>query len=215
MDREAVIAEAEAYVRGKLAGDFSGHDWQHIERVRRTALTLAAEERADAFICELAALLHDVADGKLVEDEAQALRELREWLQARSVPASDVDHVMEIISTMSFRGGSGPPMRTLEGQIVQDADRLDALGAIGISRVFAYSGAKRRPIHDPRVKPREAMTPEEYRSRSGTAINHFHEKLLKLRDLMNTAAARRLAEGRHAFMERFLEQFHEEWQGRR
>jgi len=215
LNRAAVIAEAEEYVRGKLAGDFSGHDWQHIERVRRSALAIAQEEGADLFVCELAALLHDAADEKLVDDAEGALKEIRGWLLARAVPEPMADHVLEIISTMSFKGGSNPPMRTPEGKVVQDADRLDALGAIGISRVFAYSGAKRRPIHDPAVKPRESMTPEEYRSGNDTAINHFYEKLLKLKDLMNTETARRLAEGRHAFMERFLEQFYAEWEGRR
>lgn len=215
LDRAAIIAEAERYARGKLAGDFSGHDWQHADRVRNSALAIAKEEGADLFICELAALLHDVADGKLVEDEERALREMRDWLLERGLPEPTVRHVLEIVSTLSFKGGSGPPMRTPEGKVVQDADRLDAIGAIGISRVFAYSGAKSRPIHVPGLKPRTSMTLEEYRSRNGTAINHFHEKLLKLRDLMNTAAARRLADGRHAFMEKFLEQFHAEWDGRK
>ena len=211
--QEAIIRAAEQYVQEKLASDFSGHDWWHIERVRASALTIAKEEQADVFVCELAALLHDLADEKLFGDEEQGLREIGEWLERHGVSEDEAAHICEIISTMSFKGGSRPPMRTLEGRVVQDADRLDAIGAVGISRVFAYSGAKGRPVHDPNVRPREAMTQAEYRSGNDTAINHFHEKLLKLKHLMNTAYGRRLAEERHQFMELFLERFHREWQG--
>jgi len=209
-----VIQAAEAYVRDKLAQDFSGHDWWHIERVRRCALTIAREEGANMWLCELAALLHDVADEKLFGDEEAGLRELREWLISQSVAGDDAEHIVEIIQTMSFKGGSRPPMRTLEGCIVQDADRLDAIGAVGISRVFAYSGAKGRPVHDPDIKPRESMTPAQYRSGKDTAINHFHEKLLKLKELMNTDYGRRMADERHLFMEQYLERFHLEWEGK-
>lgn len=214
LDRETLIKEAESYVKQKLAHDFSGHDWWHIERVRKSALTIAREEGADAFVCELAALLHDIADEKLFGDEANGLREIRGWLDGHAVPDATTDHVIEIISTMSFKGGSRPPMRTLEGRVVQDADRLDAIGAVGISRVFAYSGAKGRPVHDPSVKPRDSMTKEEYRSGNDTAINHFDEKLLKLKDLMNTDYGRRMADERHRFMEKYLERFHLEWEGK-
>ncbi len=213
MNQAALIREAEQFVQAKLAHDFSGHDWWHIMRVRATALTIAREELADAFICELAALLHDVADEKLVGDEEQGLREIRSWLTQHGVSDAQTEHVIAIIAAMSFKGGSRPPMRTLEGRVVQDADRLDAIGAVGISRVFAYSGAKGRPIHDPAILPREAMTQAEYRSGNDTAINHFHEKLLKLKELMNTAHGRRLAEERHRFMEQYLERFHQEWSG--
>lgn len=213
-DREAIIRLAEQYVKEKLAQDFSGHDWWHIERVRASALTIARQERANVFVCELAALLHDVADEKLIGDEEQGLRELREWMERQAVPSADIDHIVEIVSTMSFKGGSRPPLRTLEGRVVQDADRLDAIGAIGISRVFAYSGAKGRPVHDPNVKPRESLTKEQYRSGEDTAINHFHEKLLKLKDLMNTDYGRQLAEERHRFMELYLKRFHMEWAGK-
>jgi uncharacterized protein len=212
-DSERVLAAAEAWVRAKLVHDSSGHDWWHIDRVVRTARTIAREERADAFVCELAALLHDMADEKLNDDPAAAQRELEAWLAA-NVSESVASHVLEIIGTMSFKGGSRPPMRTLEGQVVQDADRLDAIGAVGISRVFAYSGAKKRPIHDPEHKPREHMTEAEYRSGSGTAINHFYEKLLKLKDLMNTEYGRKMAEDRHRFMEAYLDRFYAEWEGR-
>ncbi|KIL39476.1 phosphohydrolase [Gordoniibacillus kamchatkensis] len=200
-------------VRAKLAHESSGHDWWHIHRVVRTVRTIAREEGADGFVCELTALLHDMADDKLNADPAAAQRELEAWLAASGVGPETAAHVLEIIATMSFKGGSRPPMRTLEGKVVQDADRLDAIGAVGISRVFAYSGAKNRPIHDPSVMPRERMTEAEYRSGNDTAINHFYEKLLKLKDLMNTDYGRRMAEERHRFMEAYLDRFYAEWEG--
>ncbi|MZQ83818.1 HD domain-containing protein [Paenibacillus sp. 5J-6] len=213
--QESILLAAEALVKEKLERDSSGHDWWHIYRVVQTTKRIAAQEGADAFVCELAALLHDVVDEKLNADPAAAQRELEAWLAASSAPAAAVDHVLEIISTMSFKGGARPPMRTLEGQVVQDADRLDAIGAVGISRVFAYSGWKGRPIHDPSVTAREHLTEAEYRAGNDTAINHFYEKLLKLKELMNTAYARKLAEERHRFMEQYLEQFYAEWEGER
>ncbi|MEX2416439.1 MAG: HD domain-containing protein [Paenibacillaceae bacterium] len=215
MNTEEIITAAEVFVRSKLAHDFSGHDWWHIKRVRNNAVTIARKENADLFLCELTALLHDVTDEKLVCDELQAEQQLKEWLEAQKLPSTLIDQVLEIISTMSFKGGSRPPMTTLEGRIVQDADRLDAIGAVGISRVFAYSGARGRPVHDPTMKPREAMTKEEYRSGHDTAINHFYEKLLKLKQLMNTEYGRQMAEQRHTFMEQYLEQFYGEWDGSR
>ena len=214
LDRETIIRNTENFVKEKLSSDFSGHDWWHIDRVRGSALMIARQEKADMLICELAALLHDVADEKLFGDEEKGLREIREWLAGQSVPNGTIHPIIEIISTMSFKGGSRPPMQTLEGRVVQDADRLDAIGAVGISRVFAYSGAKGRPVHDPNVRPRETLTKEEYRSGNDTAINHFHEKLLKLKDLMNTEYGRRMAEERHRFMEFYLERFHLEWEGK-
>jgi uncharacterized protein len=213
MDRHIVITNAEQFVRIKLARDFSGHDWWHIDRVRNNAVSIAQKENADVFLCELTALLHDLTDEKLVSDVREAEQQLNSWLVDQGLPQPYVDQVLEIISTMSFKGGSGPAMTTLEGQIVQDADRLDAIGAVGISRVFAYSGAKGRPIHDPTVKPREVMTKDEYRSGNDTAINHFYEKLLKLKSLMNTEIGKQMAEQRHAFMEQYLQQFYSEWDG--
>lgn len=214
-EKERRITEAAArWAREKLERDSGGHDWHHIERVVKTARTIAAEEGANAFVCELAALLHDMADEKLNDDPKAAERELADWLAGSGTSEEEAAHVLEIIGAMSFKGGARPPMRTVEGRVVQDADRLDAIGAIGISRVFAYSGAKGRPIHDPAVAARTSMTEAEYRSGRDTAINHFYEKLLKLKALMNTDAGRRLAEGRHRFMETYLERFYEEWEGR-
>jgi uncharacterized protein len=213
--QKSVLQAAEAYVKAKLEKDSSGHDWWHIYRVVQTARTIAAEEVADGFVCELAALLHDVADEKLNADPAAAEQELMGWLAVSGIGEVTTAHVLEIISTMSFKGGQRPPVLTLEGKVVQDADRLDAIGAVGISRVFAYSGSKGRPIHDPHVLAREQLTAETYRNGNDTAINHFYEKLLKLKELMNTRYARQLAEERHRFMELYLEQFYEEWEGRR
>lgn len=214
MDKPGIIREAEAFARERLERDASGHDWWHVRRVANTALTLAEAELADPFVCELAALLHDVADEKICGSEAEGMALVGRWLEEHGVAEAERFHVLDIIGSMSFKGGGRPPMKTAEGRVVQDADRLDAIGALGIARVFAYSGAKARPIHDPGVKPRTSMTAEEYRSGRDTAINHFYEKLLKLKDLMNTDAARRLAEERHRFLEMYLERFYMEWEGK-
>lgn len=214
MDKQEILKKAEQFAKEVLEKDSSGHDWWHIYRVAQSAKTIAFQEGADTFICEMAALLHDIADEKLTGNEQLGLKKVKDWMTEHGVAASDADHVMEIISTMSFKGGGRPPMRTLEGKIVQDADRLDAIGAVGIARVFAFSGAKNRLIHDPLVKPREQMTSEEYRKGDGTGINHFYEKLLKLKDLMNTDYAKKMAEQRHQFMENYLNQFYQEWEGK-
>jgi uncharacterized protein len=215
MEREQILAAARAHVRERLRHDSSGHDWWHIDRVVRLARRLAREEGADVFLCELAALTHDLVDWKLNPDEARALEDLRAWLAAQGVEAATMAAVLDIITRLSFKGGGQPPMPTLEGQIVQDADRLDAIGAIGIARAFAYGGAKGLPLHDPEARPREQMTAEEYRRQQAATINHFHEKLLLLKDRMNTATARRLAEHRHAVLEAFLAEFQAEWDGER
>ncbi|MGO0063307.1 HD domain-containing protein [Brevibacillus fluminis] len=213
MDKDHILTEAENFVKDILKNDSSGHDWWHIYRVSRTAKTIAAMEQADSFVCELAALLHDVADEKISQSEEIGLALVKSWLADQQVPPETAAHIVEIISTMSFKGGNRPSMRTLEGKIVQDADRLDAIGAIGIARVFAYSGAKGRAMHDPALPVREQMTQEEYRSGNDTAINHFYEKLLKLKDLMNTDYGKQLAWERHAFMLAYLDHFYAEWEG--
>lgn len=214
MTNEAIIAAAEQFVQEKLQHDSSGHDWWHIYRVARTARTIAAQEQADLFVCELAALLHDLADDKISQSEEIGLALVHSWLCDQGVAEETRTHILEIISTMSFKGGNRPPMRTLEGKIVQDADRLDAIGAIGIARVFAYSGAKGRAMHDPAIAPRGQMSEAEYRSGNDTAINHFYEKLLKLKDRMNTNYGKQMAEERHDFMLQYLERFYQEWEGK-
>jgi uncharacterized protein len=212
---EQWLEEAGAFARAALAGDASGHDWWHVARVRALARTIAREEGADAFVCELAALLHDVADDKITGDEATGLATVRDWLETHGMASDVADAVMEIIATMSFSGGNKPPMRTLEGRVVQDADRLDALGAIGIARAFAYGGSRGRTLYDPEQPLREYVSKAEYRASDSPTINHFYEKLLLLRGRMNTPFARRLAEHRHQIMEAYLAEFYAEWSGER
>ncbi|GIQ69605.1 phosphohydrolase [Xylanibacillus composti] len=211
MKLESVCQEAAVYVRERMAHEGTGHDWRHIDRVTKLAIAIAAREGADVGICQLAALFHDLPDDKLTDSKEQELENIVLWMNRHHVPDADVRHIVEIIATMSFRGGGGAPMRTLEGQVVQDADRLDAIGAIGIARTFTYAGAKGHLIHEPESAPRGVLTAEQYRNEPGTAIHHFYEKLLMLKDLMNTPTARALATERHLFMEQFLHQFYKEW----
>ncbi|HEU5349648.1 MAG TPA: HD domain-containing protein [Ktedonobacterales bacterium] len=215
MNRDAILAEAEAFAREVLTGESSGHDWWHIARVRALARTIAGAEHADAFVCELAALLHDIADPKIAGDWDTGLARVRGWLAARDISAAEREHVLEIIASISFAGGNKPQPQTLEGCVVQDADRLDAIGAMGIARAFAYGGAHGRILYDPAIAPRAVMTADEYRSRAAPTINHFYEKLLLLKERMNTDYARRLAERRHRVMEEFLDEFYAEWDGNR
>ena len=214
MKEENILLEVATYVEQKLSGEGSGHDWWHIVRVRNMAKNLALAEGGDSFICQLAALVHDLVDDKLVADEGLGLAEVRDLLTRLGVKSDQTDQVLAIIQAISYKGGSQNHLDlTLEGQIVQDADRLDAMGAIGVARTMAYSGYHGRVIHDPEVAVRQNMTLEEYRSQQGTAITHFYEKLLCLKDLMNTKTAKDLAQGRHAFLEAFLAQFYAEWEG--
>jgi len=203
------------FIRGAHATDSSGHDWWHIWRVWQAARRLAEEERADQDVVDLAALLHDVADWKFHDgDEDVGPRKAREWLLTLETPPAIVDHVAEIIAAVSFTGaGVATPMATLEGRCVQEADRLDAIGAIGIARAFAYGGARGRLLYDPDLPPESHESFAAYKRNAGPTINHFHEKLLLLRDRMQTAAGRREAADRHAFMEEFLWRFHAEWDG--
>lgn len=210
-----MIEQTETFVKDKLRDESSGHDWYHIYRVKNLALNIAEKEGADHFVCVMAALLHDIADEKIAETEEEGLKEVKQWLESISVEKAYITHIMTIISTMSFKGGSGKEMESIEGKVVQDADRLDAIGAIGIGRTFAYSGAKGQLMYDPAIPIRETMTKEQYRNERSTAINHFYEKLLKLKHGMNTPYAKKLADDRHAFLENFLEQFFEEWEGKK
>ncbi|PWK09048.1 HD domain-containing protein [Tumebacillus permanentifrigoris] len=213
MERDWILQQAEAFVRQELAGDSSGHDVWHIERVRRMAEVIAREEGADVFVCQLAALLHDIPDEKLNDSPEAGMKKLTNWLDEHPLDADIRAHLLDIITTMSFKGGNQPPVRTLEGRIVQDADRLDAIGALGIARTFAYSGAKGQLSYDPDLPPRTDLTAQDYRKGKSTAVNHFHEKLFLLKDLMNTESAKRIAAERHRYMEEFLKRFHEEWAG--
>lgn len=212
-----ILARTEAFVRERMHGDGSGHDWWHVHRVRRTALRLAREEGADAYVVELAALLHDVWDHKLHDgDDTVAPREIRRWLEGIGAEEPVIAHVCEIVADLSFKGaGVATPMRTPEGAVVQDADRLDAIGAVGIARAFAFGGSRGRPLHDPESAPELHATFDAYRAGVGGTTHHFHEKLFLLRDRMNTASARRIAGERHRFMEEFLQRFLAEWDGER
>lgn len=211
----AVVAACEAHVRAALHGDGTGHDWWHVDRVRRTALRLARAEGGDPFVVELAALLHDVADHKFHGGSLEAgPAAARAFLEGAGVDAAVTAHVVRIVAGVSFKGAGVPtPMDTVEGRVVQDADRLDALGAIGVARAFAYGGARGRPLHDPAFVPEAHGSFEAYRGAGGPTTAHFHEKLLLLRDRLHTDAARRIAAGRHAFLETFLARFHAEWDG--
>jgi len=215
MNQEELLAEAGAFARAELAGDSSGHDWWHIARVRVLARTIALHEGGDVFICELAALLHDLADAKIAGDEATGLARVRGWLAEQEADTATIEQTMEIIATMSFAGGAKPTPATLEGRVVQDADRLDALGAIGIARAFAYGGSRGRLIYDPDVPPQEYASAAAYHASDTPTINHFYEKLLLLQDRMNTAYARQLAAARHRYMQAFLDEFFAEWAGER
>lgn len=208
------VEKARRFAESHFAEDGSGHDWWHVHRVWRMAQYLAQAEGADATIVQIAALLHDVADWKLAEaGEAAGMRQIRELL-ADEVSAADLDHICEIVRGISYKGaGVDTPMRTLEGRVVQDADRLDALGAVGIARAFAYGGSRGRLIHHPGQKPVLHGSFQEYKNNRGPSINHFYEKLLLLKERMQTDSGRRLAQARHRFMENYLEQFFKEWDG--
>jgi uncharacterized protein len=199
-----------------MARDASGHDAWHAFRVRTTAVRLARAGGADRLVVELAALLHDVADWKACDGDAEAgPRAARRWLARFDLPRATVGHVCDILRGLSFKGAGVREARlSREGEIVRDADRLDAIGAIGIARAFAYGGSRGRPMHVPGARPARHRTAAAYLRGGGSTLNHFHEKLLRLRGRMRTPAARRLAAGRHAFLRRFLARFLREWEGR-
>ena len=204
------------FVENKLAGEGSGHDWWHIYRVWNLAKKLAEEEGANLLIVELSALLHDIADWKFHDgDDTKGPQMAEQFLSENHVDRNVIDPVIEIIATISYKGaGVSTPMKTLEGKVVQDADRLDAIGAMGIARTFAYGGHKNRLMYHPDEKPVMHQSFAEYKKNTGHTINHFYEKLLLLKDRMNTASAKKMAERRHQFMQVFLDQFYEEWDGK-
>lgn len=204
------------YIKQRLSGEGSGHDWWHVYRVWKNAVHIAGNEQADLFVVELAALLHDIADWKFNDGNDDIGPQLAaEWLESLSVEESVIKHVCRIIQDISFKGaGVATGMKTIEGMIVQDADRLDAIGAIGIARAFAYGGSKGREMYNPDLSPRNHDSFEEYKNSRGSSINHFYEKLLLLKDRMNTGTARKIAEKRHVFMQYYLTEFFEEWEGR-
>ena len=208
-----LVARVAERIQTKFAGESSGHDWHHINRVRRLAKQIAAAEGGNQNVAELAALVHDIADWKFHGgDDSVGPREAEYLLREEGAAPEIVEHVVNIVRTISFKGaGVVTAMKTLEGRCVQDADRLDAIGAIGIARCFAYGGHAGRPMYDPDVAPVMHATAEAYKGSKGHSLNHFYEKLFLLRDRMNTATGRALAEERHLFMENFVQRFLTEW----
>ncbi|MCC6297997.1 MAG: HD domain-containing protein [Anaerolineales bacterium] len=212
MNQQEIIQKTADYVKQEFSDDSSGHDWWHIYRVWQTALHLCKSEKADTFIVQLAALLHDLDDWKFNDSDDETPRRAQGWLDSLSLDPSTTDAVCRIIQRVSYKGaGVDNTMDSIEGFIVQDADRLDAIGAIGIARAFAYGGYKNRPLYDPASSPQLHQTFEQYKNSKSDTINHFHEKLLLLKDKMNTVTAKRIAEQRHEVMVQFLDQFMKEW----
>jgi uncharacterized protein len=207
-----LITKAEHFARTELAGDSSGHDWWHVDRVRNVALRLAREEGADELVVELAALLHDIADYKLSGSEEAGPEAIEQWLGRQNVAGQVIDAVVAIIAGLSFRGAdvADAPL-SIEGRCVRDADRLDAIGAIGIARAFAFGGHAGRVLHDPSVAPERHADPDAYMHGGTTTINHFYEKLILLEDRMETGSGRQIASHRRRVMQAFLEEFHAAW----
>ncbi|MFU8859263.1 MAG: HD domain-containing protein [Cyclonatronaceae bacterium] len=217
MNQQSVLDKTTEYVKETLAGAEGGHDWWHIYRVRNLAMHIAETEPADLFIVELGALLHDIADSKFHNgDEEAGPRMALRFLTSLDVDKATNIHIGQIIANISFKGGNNlPRFRSPELDVIQDADRLDAMGAIGIARAFNYGGFKNREIYNPGIRPDLQMTREQYKNSTAPTINHFYEKLLLLKDKMNTPTGKTMAEHRHAFMEQYLDEFYLEWGGSR
>lgn len=210
-----IIEHTIHFVKEQLKNAEGGHDWFHIERVYKNALLIAKEEKCDLEVVKLAALLHDIADSKFHNgDESVGPKTAKTFLEAQNVKEETILHVIAIIENISFKGGNfEQKFRSKELEIVQDADRLDAIGAIGIARTFNYGGFKNRALYDPEIAPNLAMSKEEYKKSEAPTINHFYEKLLLLKDKMNTETGKKIAKKRHDFMIHFLAQFYAEWEG--
>ena len=211
----SIIDKTILFVKTKLEQAEGGHDWFHIERVYKNALLIAQEETCDLTVVKLGALLHDIADSKFHDgDETIGPKTARLFLEAEKVDEATIVHVVNIIENISFKGGNfEKKFSSKELEIVQDADRLDAIGAIGIARCFNYGGFKNRALYNPAIPPKFGMSKEEYKTNDSPTINHFYEKLLLLKDKMNTPTGKKIAEARHRFMENFLSQFYAEWDG--
>ena len=215
MNNPDLIATTIAFVKQQLAGAEGGHDWFHIERVYKNSLLIAQSETCDDTVVKLGALLHDIADSKFHNgDETIGPKVARTFLESLNVEETIIVHVLNIIENISFKGGNfEKKFESKELEIVQDADRLDAIGAIGIARTFNYGGFKNRPLYNPNIAPNLHMSKEEYKASEAPTINHFYEKLLLLKDKMNTETGKQIALERHHFMENFLSQFYAEWDG--
>ena len=210
-----LIDKTIAFVKEKLDNAEGGHDWFHIERVYKNSILIALEEDCDIMVVKLGALLHDIADSKFHDgDETIGPKTARAFLESENVFEETINHVINIIENISFKGGNFEnKFSSKELEIVQDADRLDAIGAIGIARTFNYGGFKNRALYDPSIAPNLNMSKEEYKNSNSPTLNHFYEKLLLLKDKMNTATGKKIALERHQYMENFLSQFYAEWEG--
>lgn len=207
----SIIENTALWVKKQLENEGTGHDWYHIYRVTKMAKNIAIEENADIFIVLMAALLHDLADDKIVENEKEGIKNIISYLENQGIEQEKISHIVNIIQTISFKGGKGEELHSLEARVVQDADRLDAIGAIGIARTFQYGGARNRPIYDHRLPVRQDMSLEEYRNGKSSSIHHFFEKLLLLKDMMNTNTAKTIAKRRHDILVHYLNEFFDEW----
>lgn len=215
MNKPDLISKTILFVKQNLENAEGGHDWFHIQRVYKNALLIAQNETCDINVVQLGALLHDIADSKFHDgDETIGPKKARLFLESENVDQESITHVINIIENISFKGGNfDQKFSSIELDIVQDADRLDAIGAIGIARAFNYGGFKNRAMHNPAVPPNTGMTKEEYKKSEAPTINHFYEKLLLLKDKMNTKSGKEIAIQRHRYMEGFLAQFYSEWEG--
>lgn len=218
MKNDQLVQSTIDFVKKELQNAEGGHDWFHIERVFNTSKSILKQESANSLVVQLAALLHDIADPKFHNgNENIGPSKAREFLESQSVDKEIIEHVVNIIKHMSFKNSldnNGASFTSKELQIVQDADRLDAIGAIGIARAFNYGGFKNRELYNPEVPPNLQMSKEEYKKSNAPTINHFYEKLLLLKDKMNTTTGKKIAQERHRFMECFLEQFYREWESK-
>lgn len=216
MKHQKVIENTIAYVKKELKGAEGGHDWFHIERVYKNALLISETEKVDPLVVSLGALLHDIADSKFNDgDETVGPKKASAFLKEENVSEEVIEHVIKIIENISFKGGNKKQeFYSKELDVVQDADRLDAIGAIGIARCFNYGGFKNRELYNPEIAPKLDMTPEEYKASKAPTINHFYEKLLLLKDKMNTVSGKEIALKRHLYMKGFLAQFYGEWEGK-
>jgi len=212
---KSIIDSTVDFVKETLKGAEGGHDWFHIERVWKLTKQIAKSESVDNLVVQLSALLHDIADSKFHDgDEEIGPQKAKKFLSQLGVNERVIEHVLQIIRNISFKGGNfDQKFSSKELDVVQDADRLDALGAIGIARTFNYGGFKNRAIYDPSIAPNLSMTKEEYKKSDAPTINHFYEKLLLLKDKMNTPTGFKMAESRHQFLENYLAQFYKEWEG--
>ena len=216
MNKEQIILNTIHFVKETLEGAEGGHDWFHIERVYKNALLISENEKVDRFTVQLGALLHDIADAKFYNgDESIGPKKAREFLKKQHVDKDIIIHIENIILFISYKSSldTSKKFTSAELDVIQDADRLDAIGAIGIARCFNYGGFKNRSLYDPAIEPNLEMTKEQYKKSTTPTINHFYEKLLLLKDKMNTKTGQLLAKERHRYMEGFLQQFYEEWNG--